>query len=437
MVDPAKVAAIDPTTHQVTFAPGSGVREGGELIATPALADLDGDGRAEIVVGAQEEYGEPPNIGDGARRARAARRDGDARQQPRVRASSPGCDGALPGWPAKIALVQTELLPTIGDGVAMPAAIGDVHPTHPGPEIIVGLGRRTALRARRARATASTARARRGATCRCSGRPASASRTPGMFGPNRNSNDLVASMVGFGGPSFGDLDGDGVADVTAPTAGLTRLIDLLVPDLQLPSDDQLSTWDGATRLPLVGLAAGDRPTSRSSSRPPSPTSTATVASESIAGNSTYTIVRVRRRGRRAERLAQAHRRLGRRHARRRRLGRRRHARGRAAPPRRRRCSCGTRRGPNRASWAAWGCDQFHSGSCTTAVVEPPPTTTTTTTTTEPSTTTTDPAPSDVAAAESTTGTLPATGRDIALLVLIALACIAIGLALTQARRRRR
>ncbi len=45
VVDPAKVAAIDPMTHRVTFVAGSGVREGGELVATPALADLDGDGR--------------------------------------------------------------------------------------------------------------------------------------------------------------------------------------------------------------------------------------------------------------------------------------------------------------------------------------------------------------------------------------------------------
>ncbi len=66
VVDPAKVEAVDPSSDHVTFVGGSGVREGGELIATPAVADLDGDGRAEIVVGAQEEYVEPPNIGDGA-----------------------------------------------------------------------------------------------------------------------------------------------------------------------------------------------------------------------------------------------------------------------------------------------------------------------------------------------------------------------------------
>ena len=40
--------------------------------------------------------------------------------------------------------------------------------------------------------------------------------------------------------------------IAANTAGLTRLIDTLASDLQLPNDDQLSAWDGATRLPLSG-----------------------------------------------------------------------------------------------------------------------------------------------------------------------------------------
>ena len=65
LVDPTKVAAVDPTTHYVTFTPTAGARDGGELITTPTLGDLNGDGRPEIVVGAQEEYAEPVNIGSG------------------------------------------------------------------------------------------------------------------------------------------------------------------------------------------------------------------------------------------------------------------------------------------------------------------------------------------------------------------------------------
>jgi hypothetical protein len=73
----------------------------------------------------------------------------------------------------------------------------------------------------------------------------------GRFGAMRNSNDLVASLVAFGGPSAGRLDGDAVPDVTAPTAGLTRLIDVLASDLQLPNDDHVMAWraDSGNALP--------------------------------------------------------------------------------------------------------------------------------------------------------------------------------------------
>ena len=74
LVDPAKVQSVDPGTDKVTFTEDSGVGEGGEIIAMPALADLTGDGRPEIVIGAQEQYLEPTNIGDGAVGARAPRR---------------------------------------------------------------------------------------------------------------------------------------------------------------------------------------------------------------------------------------------------------------------------------------------------------------------------------------------------------------------------
>ena len=65
-VDPATVDAVDPSSHRVTFSASANVRQGGELIATPTLVDVTGDGRPEVVVGAQEEYEETPNIGDGA-----------------------------------------------------------------------------------------------------------------------------------------------------------------------------------------------------------------------------------------------------------------------------------------------------------------------------------------------------------------------------------
>jgi hypothetical protein len=425
LIDPAKVTSIDPTTHKVTFGPGSGVREGGELIATPALADLTGDGRVEIVVGAQEEYVEPPNVGDGAVVLGLLGLTGTGGNS-RLYAVSPEAT-VLPGWPARIALIQTELLPTIGNGIAMPAAIGDVNPTHPGLEIMAGSAAGP-LYVLDALAKGVYGAGPTGADVPLFWTAGVGLEDAGMFGPNRNSNDLVASMLGFGGPSFGDVNADGVSDVVAPTAGLTRLIDLLVPDLQLPSDDQMSMWDGATRLPLSG----------------SPQAVSDLAffvapavadldgdgqSESIAGSSTYTISAFDGAGNAPSgwpKLTGGW------------------AVGTPAvgdwdgdgtlevalPRRDGVVLVWHATGTEAASWAAWGCDQFHSGSCATAVVEPPPPTTTTTGPPPPPTTTDAPT-SDVAAEEeqSTTGTLPVTGRDIVALVLIALACLLMGLSL--------
>jgi hypothetical protein len=419
LVDPAKVSSIDPTSHRVTFAPGSGVREGGELIASPAVADLTGDGRAEIVVGGQEQYVEPPNVGDGAAVLGLLGVTGTAGNS-RVYAVSPN-GAVLPGWPAKVAQVQTELLPTIGDGVAMPAAIGDVHPA-PGLEIMAASAAGP-LYVFDAAGHGVYGTGAGGADVPLFWSAGLGLEDAAQFGPNRNSNDLVASLIGFGGPSFGDLSGDGVAEITAPTAGLSRLIDLLAPDKQLPSDDQLAAWDGATRLPLAG----------------SPQAVADIAFfvapaiadldgdgilEMIAGNSTYTLSAFDRDGSAPDGWPKL-------------MG------GwtvgtpgvgdwdgdgslEVALVRRDGVVFVWRAEGTDVSWRAWGCDQFHSGSCV-AQVEPPPPPETTTTTGPPSTTTAPPpSGTEVAAADEQTGTLPATGRDLLGLLLIAAACLLIG-----------
>ncbi len=248
LVDPAKVQAVDPGTDKVTFTEDSGVGEGGEIVAMPALADLTGDGRPEIVIGVQEQYLEPINIGDGTSVVALLGATGDAGNT-RLYAVSP--EGSfLPGWPAKLPLLATELLPTIGGGVAMQAAIGDVAPDHPGPEIVAASAAGPLM------VLGTDGRSVYGSTdagdVPLLWAGGLALQDADQWGPNRTSNDLIAATVGFAGPSIGPLTDDGSPDIAANTSGITRLIDLLAPDLQLPNDDQLSAWDGATRLPLAG-----------------------------------------------------------------------------------------------------------------------------------------------------------------------------------------
>ena len=75
----------------------------------------------------------------------------------------------------------------------------------------------------------------------------------GRFGTNRNSDDIISSSVAFGGASLGRLDADATPDVTAPTAGLTRLLDILGSDLQLPNDDHLMAWNATNGNALPGF----------------------------------------------------------------------------------------------------------------------------------------------------------------------------------------
>ncbi|MCZ7534941.1 MAG: hypothetical protein M5T61_02650 [Acidimicrobiia bacterium] len=264
VVDPAKVAAIDSATHSVTFAEGSGVDLGGELLATPALADLTGDGRPEIVVGAQEQYREEVNAGSGedvlgllelagsAGNARlyAISSDGTEAGYPESAAAHPHEQSYLPGWPFAIPQLVLDVLPTIGDGVSAQVAIGDVFAADPGVEIVAAssagplyvlneLGDSVygTVGGRDVPAVWSAGLSRQNAD---------------EFGALRNSDDIVASLIGFGGPSIGRLDASN-ANPVAPTLGFSRLLDLLASDLQPPNDDQLTAWDGNTGRPLEGF----------------------------------------------------------------------------------------------------------------------------------------------------------------------------------------
>ena len=149
VVDPAKVASIDAATHQVTFAAGSGSEQQGAIVDTPAVGDLDADADdtgpdelPEIVVGTNEEYAAAQDGGvnadqfnaglftvaeslgvlsPGNSRLYALKATGDADANPNP------SDAIRPGWPTKIGIALTELLPVVGEGITGSPAIGPVN----------------------------------------------------------------------------------------------------------------------------------------------------------------------------------------------------------------------------------------------------------------------------------------------------------------------
>jgi hypothetical protein len=256
VVDRSKITAIDPQTHAPTFRNDIGDEwDQGAIVDTPAVGDLNGDGKPEIVVGTNEEY--LPSADGGVNvgnlntasltllsqsgflkfansRLYALKPDGDP-GGPTVAGPSP----FLTGWPKKLAFIKEELLPVVGEGVTGSPVIGPATCASGGSGPKVG-----------AISAAGPGYLFNVDGSSCYGQSPD---PQGQLQDNAMSTDFTATSQKFdtpaipavGHPAFGDLQGTGTPSFVVPAAGAIRAVDLLLNEYQ-GGQDFVGAWDTST-----------------------------------------------------------------------------------------------------------------------------------------------------------------------------------------------
>ena len=244
--DPAKVAAVDPETNEVTLQPGSGAALGTKVIVPPALGDIDGDGDIEVVAAVNEEYVEPINavfdnaivnlflnagvLDGGNTRVYALHADGAMHGEAGLeRGWNP--DAFVPGWPVKTGMLTTELLPLVGTGSNGSPALADVD-----GDGTLEIGTMSAV--------GPVYVFRHDGVGYFGRHPTGQDRTldSDRAGAGSNAHDLP-SFGGLGAVTLAQFAGTAAGyQLLAPAAGLGKLIDNQLPARQFPAENHLGAW---------------------------------------------------------------------------------------------------------------------------------------------------------------------------------------------------
>lgn len=280
--DPKTVGTVKPNTHEITNGrekdddDGDGIPNeriaafnGAKIVTSPAVGNLDGDpaGTVEILSTVNEQYRELPNFDDptlrglcedppdplkerdgrapgfdpavkcGNDRLYAIGPEGRARtggDTPDPATGHPNADDFLPGWPAKIGTATLELLPVVGNGPDGSPILGDVDTANEGLEVgIFG--------------TAGPGYILKRDGVSLYGKDADGRDRvllTNAHGAGNNSPD-TPTIPALGGAIFTEIQGADKLAFAAPAAALGKLLDVVLPDDQLQSDNQLAIWETA------------------------------------------------------------------------------------------------------------------------------------------------------------------------------------------------
>jgi hypothetical protein len=271
---PEKLQSVAPVTHKVKLKSDAGAFYGSKIVSPPSVGDLLGDGHKEIVVGRNEEYALSADGGynasadsGGVIAAPVAALVSSANGRTYAVFSDGYCHGLaacpaqppdvvptrayVPGWPVKVAIIDAEILPTVGSGVDTPPALIKMscpQNSSPGLKVAVSTNNGPVY------VFGSDGKSCYGQGMGTDG--LSHDRTVGGFGTigTGNNTDPVATAA-FGNIALGDLSGKGDMVVVTATAGVGKLVDVVAAAHQFNAMNQIAAWSLSGVLP--GCAAAD------------------------------------------------------------------------------------------------------------------------------------------------------------------------------------
>ncbi|MCC6551867.1 MAG: FG-GAP repeat protein, partial [Polyangiaceae bacterium] len=205
------------------------------ILTTPAVADFNGDGTPDLLLGSNEQ------LGSGGQAGAVYLLDGRGTQAP---------GGAvLPGWP--ISMTSLQLFPLVAEGVSNAGVIGRFGDTlaavaHGNASLPLILPGDPGTQSTLTETPSGALPPPRGEF----GRGVDPS---SVFGPVSKATVPNTMMPLFAQPSLGDIDQDGTPDVIASGGSLNLAINLQASsDTGLRGDHLLAVWSGKTGAMMPG-----------------------------------------------------------------------------------------------------------------------------------------------------------------------------------------